>query len=159
MCLQSRCLDRLKSPKCTSLPGSKAASATDSYSRGLFTCSQGSYDSDKPMVLLLVDRGAGKRYVIPARSAEESTVRLLLTDHEKGVPDCLYRRISGVRPTRGATHSPANTSSTATANMLMARHTSTAARATCRWLLPHRRVLQKQAKGVFQSLSALLRAL
>ena len=31
----------------------------------------------------LVDRGSGKRYVVPAKSANESTVRLLLATREK----------------------------------------------------------------------------
>jgi transposase-like protein len=41
------------------------------------------YDGDKPSVFTLVDRGADERYVIPAKSSEESTVRLLLADHEQ----------------------------------------------------------------------------
>jgi transposase-like protein len=32
---------------------------------------------------MLVDRGADERYVVPAKSADESTVRLLLADHEQ----------------------------------------------------------------------------
>jgi len=32
---------------------------------------------------VLVDRGTNDCYVLPAKSAEESTVRLLLTDHEQ----------------------------------------------------------------------------
>lgn len=31
----------------------------------------------------LVDRGSGKRYVVPAKSADESTARLLLAAREK----------------------------------------------------------------------------
>ncbi len=31
----------------------------------------------------IVDRGTGNRYVIPAKSADESTVRLLLANREK----------------------------------------------------------------------------
>jgi len=38
---------------------------------------------NKPPVFTLVDRGSGKRYVVPAKSADESTVRLLLAGREK----------------------------------------------------------------------------
>ncbi|EMA43967.1 Insertion element protein [Halobiforma nitratireducens JCM 10879] len=31
----------------------------------------------------IVDRGTGERYVIPTKSADESTIRLLLANHEK----------------------------------------------------------------------------
>jgi len=55
----------------------------ESRSRGLSTRGRGSYDGDKPPVFTLVDRGADERYVVPAKSAEESTVRLLLADHEE----------------------------------------------------------------------------
>ena len=34
-------------------------------------------------MFVLVDRGTGDRYVLPAKSAEESTVRLLLADHNE----------------------------------------------------------------------------
>ena len=52
-------------------------------SRGLSTRGRGSYGGDKPPVFTLVDRGADERYVVPAKSADESTVRLLLADHEQ----------------------------------------------------------------------------
>ena len=54
-----------------------------SRSRGLSTRGRGSYDGDKPPVFILVDRGTGQRYVIPAKSADESTVRLLLAASEE----------------------------------------------------------------------------
>jgi transposase-like protein len=34
-------------------------------------------------VFTLVDRGSGQRYVVPAKSATESTVRLLLDNHDE----------------------------------------------------------------------------
>lgn len=43
----------------------------------------GSYEGDKPPVFMLVDRGNDQRYVVSAKSADESTVRLLLADHEE----------------------------------------------------------------------------
>ena len=49
-----------------------------SRSRGLSTRGRGSYNGDKPPVFILVDRGTDQRYVVPAKSADESTVRLLL---------------------------------------------------------------------------------
>ncbi|RJT07172.1 IS1595 family transposase [Halococcus sp. IIIV-5B] len=54
-----------------------------SRSRGLSTRGRGTYEGDKPPVFTLVDRGSGNRYAIPAKSADESTVRLLLAGREK----------------------------------------------------------------------------
>jgi transposase-like protein len=54
-----------------------------SRSRGLSTRGRGTYEGDKPPVFTLVDRGTDERYVVPAKSADESTVRLLLADHEQ----------------------------------------------------------------------------
>ncbi|EMA43515.1 Insertion element protein [Halococcus saccharolyticus DSM 5350] len=54
-----------------------------SRSRGLSTRGRGTYEGDKLPVFTLVDRGSGKRYVVPAKSADESTVRLLLAAREK----------------------------------------------------------------------------
>jgi len=69
---------RSKSTKCTSLPGRKAASATESRSRG-----RDSYRGGKPPVFIIADRGTGQRYVIPAKAADESTIRLLLADRQQ----------------------------------------------------------------------------
>ena len=55
----------------------------ESRSRGLSTRGRGSYDEDKPPVFTLVDRGSSQRYVVPAKSADESTVRLLLAVTEE----------------------------------------------------------------------------
>ena len=49
-----------------------------SRSRGLSKRGRGSYAKDKPPVFTIVDRGTDQRYVVPAKSANESTVRLLL---------------------------------------------------------------------------------
>ena len=54
-----------------------------SRSRGLSTRGRGSYNGDKPPVFTVVDRSSNDRYVVPAKSAEESTVRLLLADHNQ----------------------------------------------------------------------------
>jgi len=54
-----------------------------SRSRGLSRRGRGSYDSDKPPVFILADRGTGQRYVILAKAADESTIRLLLADREQ----------------------------------------------------------------------------
>jgi transposase-like protein len=51
-----------------------------SRSRGLSTRGRGSSDGDKPPVFILADRGTGQRYVIPAKAADESTIRLLLAN-------------------------------------------------------------------------------
>jgi transposase-like protein len=55
----------------------------ESRSRGLSKRGRGSYAEDKPPVFTLVDRGSDQRYVIPAKSADESTVRLLLGGREE----------------------------------------------------------------------------
>ncbi|WP_254529868.1 IS1595 family transposase [Natrinema gelatinilyticum] len=54
-----------------------------SRSRGLSTRGRGTYDGDKPPVFILADRGTGQRYVIPAKAADESTIRLLLADRQE----------------------------------------------------------------------------
>ena len=54
-----------------------------SRSRGLSTRGRGTYDKDKPPVFILADRGTGERYVIPAKAADESTIRLLLADRHQ----------------------------------------------------------------------------
>ncbi|ELZ06287.1 Insertion element protein [Natrialba chahannaoensis JCM 10990] len=55
----------------------------ESRSRGLSTRGRGTYEQDNPPVFTIVDRGTGNRYVIPAKSADESTIRLLLANREK----------------------------------------------------------------------------
>ncbi|CAI50814.1 ISH4-type transposase ISNph2 (plasmid) [Natronomonas pharaonis DSM 2160] len=55
----------------------------ESRSRALSKRGRGTYEEDKPPVFTLVDRGTGQRYVVPAKSADEATVRLLLENHEK----------------------------------------------------------------------------
>ncbi len=54
-----------------------------SRSRGLSKRGRGNYDEDKPPVFILVDLGSDQRYVVPSNSADESTVRLLLNNHEE----------------------------------------------------------------------------
>jgi transposase-like protein len=54
-----------------------------SRSRGLSTRGRGTYEGDKPPVVILVDRGTDQRYVIPAKIVDESTIRLLLADRQQ----------------------------------------------------------------------------
>ncbi len=54
-----------------------------SRSRGLSTRGRGTYAADKPPVFILADRGTGQRYVLPAKAADESTIRLLLADRQQ----------------------------------------------------------------------------
>jgi len=54
-----------------------------SRSRALSKHGRGTYEEDKSPVFTLVDRGTGQRYVVPAKSADEATVRLLLDNHKK----------------------------------------------------------------------------
>ena len=55
----------------------------ESRSRGLSTRGRGTYDCDKPPMFIIADRGTGQRYVIPAKAADESTIRLLLSDRHQ----------------------------------------------------------------------------
>ncbi|MEF8863849.1 MAG: IS1595 family transposase, partial [Haloarculaceae archaeon] len=55
----------------------------ESRSRGLSIRGRGTYENDKPPVFILVDRGTKQRYVIPAKAADESTIRLLLADRQQ----------------------------------------------------------------------------
>jgi transposase len=55
----------------------------ESRSRGLSTRGRGTYTEDKPPVFVLADRGSGERYVIPAKAATESTIRLLLANRQQ----------------------------------------------------------------------------
>ncbi len=54
-----------------------------SRSRGLSTRGRGTYVEDKPPVFILANRGGGDQYVIPAKAANESTIRLLLADRQQ----------------------------------------------------------------------------
>jgi len=54
-----------------------------SRSRGLSTRGRGRYEDDKVPVFMIADRSTDERYVVPTKSSEESTVRLLLADHEE----------------------------------------------------------------------------
>ncbi|MDZ7764846.1 MAG: IS1595 family transposase [Melioribacteraceae bacterium] len=54
-----------------------------SRSRGLSTRGRGTFAEDKPPVFVLADRGSGERYVVPAKTATESTIRLLLADRQQ----------------------------------------------------------------------------
>ena len=54
-----------------------------SRSRGLSTRGRGTYAEDKLPVFILADRGSGDRYVIPAKAADESTIRLQLADRQQ----------------------------------------------------------------------------
>ena len=52
-------------------------------SRGLSTRGRGSYAGDKPPVFIVADRGTGETYVHPAKAADESTIRLLLSNRQQ----------------------------------------------------------------------------
>ncbi len=51
-----------------------------SRSRGLSTPGRGTYNKDKPPMFIVADCGTGEQYVIPAKAAHGSTIRLLLAD-------------------------------------------------------------------------------
>jgi transposase-like protein len=103
-----------------------------SRSRGLSTRGRGSYSGDKPPVFIIADRGTGQRYVIPAKAADESTIRLLLADRQQESITVIPTAFERTNRSKRTTHSTANTSSMATANTPTMRCTSTPARATRR---------------------------
>jgi len=51
-----------------------------SLSRDLSRNGRGTFQQDKPPVFVLVDWGTEKQYFVPAKSADESTIRFLLAD-------------------------------------------------------------------------------
>jgi len=53
-----------------------------SRSRGLSQRGHGTYDQDKPLRVRPRRSWHRARYVVPAKSADESTIRLLLADHQ-----------------------------------------------------------------------------
>ena len=55
----------------------------ESRSHALSKRGRGTYEWDKLPVVTLIDCGSGQRYVVPAKSADEATVRLLLDTREK----------------------------------------------------------------------------
>jgi len=63
--------------------GRKVASAIKSRARVGCPRVGAEYDGDKPPVFIIADRGTGQRYVIPAKAADESTIRLLLADRHQ----------------------------------------------------------------------------
>jgi transposase-like protein len=70
-------------------------------------------------VFIIADRGTGERYVIPAKAADESTIRLLLA---VGQQESLTVYTDGFRAYNHlarTTHSFVNTSSTGTVSTLM----------------------------------------
>lgn len=74
--------DQSKSIKCTSVPGRTAASATGRRTR-VARPHAGVVHRRKLPVFILANHGAGQRYVIQAKTADESTIRLLLVDRKK----------------------------------------------------------------------------
>jgi transposase-like protein len=54
-----------------------------SRSRGLSTRGCGIYEEDKPPVFVLVDRGTDQQYTVPAKTADESTIRILLAGRQQ----------------------------------------------------------------------------
>jgi transposase-like protein len=130
----------------------------ESRSRGLSKRGRGSYAEDKPPVFTLVDRGSDQRYVIPAKSADESTVRLLLGGREE---ESLTVYTDGFRAydrleedenfqREAVIHSDGEyVEGNAHVNTCES-HASLARR----WLSPHRGVSKRQAHALSQSLSA-----
>ncbi len=56
-----------------------------SRSRGLSTRGRGTYEQDKPPVFMLAGLRSGNRYVLPAKAADESTIRLLLIGQQESL--------------------------------------------------------------------------
>ena len=102
-----------------------------SRSRGLSTRGRGIYEGDKPPVVILVDRGTDQRYVVPAKTVDESTNSYWLAASRSRSPSTPMA-FERTNRSKMMTHSTVNTSSTVTANTLTALSTSTPVRATGR---------------------------
>lgn len=89
------------------------------------------YAEDKPPGFILADRGNADRYVLPAKAANESTIRLLLADHKQ--EDVYTDGFLAYEPLAKTTHSTANTLSTARVNTLMEMCTSIPVMAVDHW--------------------------
>ena len=63
--------------------GKKGRERDRSRSRGLSTRGRGTYKGDKPSGFLLVDRGTDQRYMVPAKTVDKSTIRLLLAGRQQ----------------------------------------------------------------------------
>jgi transposase-like protein len=83
-------------------------------------------------VFTLVDRGPDDRYIVPAKSADESTIRLLLANRQQELLTVYTDGFRVYDPLEEEDESTRNTSSTATENTLTATSISTPARATRR---------------------------
>jgi transposase len=66
---------------------------------------------DKPPVFVLADRGTGERYVIPAKAATESKIRLLLADRQQESLTVYTDGFRAYKLLKRTTHSLVNTSS------------------------------------------------
>ena len=106
----------------TGLKGHKRAQ--EPRSSGLSTRGHGSYTGDKPPVFTLVDRGSNSCFVVPAKSTNESTVRLLLDNHEQESLTVYTDGFQAYKPLGDDDTYDRQSSSTATVNTLMTTFTS-----------------------------------
>ena len=81
----------------------------------------------------LVDRGSDQRLVVPAKSADESTVRLLHDNHEEESLTVYTDGFRAYDPLDDDEDFQRGSVITARENTSMETHTSTPARATRRW--------------------------
>jgi len=103
-----------------------------SHSRGLSRRGRGTYQSDQLPVFILVNRRTDQRYVIPAKAADESTIRLLLETTNRSHSPSTRMAFGPTSHLTRTTRSAANTSSTATVNMPLTKSPSIPARPTRR---------------------------
>ena len=81
------------------------------------------YEQDKPPVFVLVDRGTEQRYVVPAKSADESTIQLPLAVSQQEPLTVYADRFRAYDPLTKTTNSTAKTSFTETVNTSTRRST------------------------------------
>jgi transposase-like protein len=106
--------------------------------RGLSRRGRGTYEQDKSPVFVLVDRGTEQRYIVPAKSADESTIRLLLADRQQEplpVYTTDFSRTIHLRKTRNSTVN------TCESHASLAR----------RWLSPHRGISKDRLTQYFRA--------
>jgi len=87
-------------------------------------------------VFILANRGTGERHIMPAKDADESTVRLLLVNRQQESLTVYTDGVRAYEPLERTMHSLLNTSSMSTASTLIETFTWTVARAMAHWCDP-----------------------
>lgn len=75
----------LSTTRSTPLPSMTTTPVRFARSRRLSRRGRGTYEQYKSPLFVLVDRGFEQRYIVPAKSTDESTIRHLLADRQQDI--------------------------------------------------------------------------